>query len=195
MGRVHDALEIAERTQKSARPERTQKTARRVSRLGSFGFPISIVALIGVAVGWLALDERTRKLEDSLSLLSGEAGAIGRNTRAIAVLNAQPGFVDLSSPDVADLKQQGFSVVKLEAEEYLTGVRVSGRMINTLSVDHMSPTFLLSVDGKEEEFTISRISAGNSTGFSVYIPDVAKESARYGRFTWLRSTTILYRSK
>ena len=65
-------------------------------------------------------------------------------------------------------------------------------MINTQSVDHTNITFELTIGGQTKQFTINRVSSGNSTAFTVYLPDVSKESARYGRFAYQNSTVSYY---
>ena len=79
-------------------------------------------------------------------------------------------------------------------DKHLTGIKFSGRVINTQSVDHHNVVFNLAVDGKSKEFTINKISSGNSTGFNVYIPGLNIENARYAKIEYVRSQ-ILFHTK
>jgi hypothetical protein len=72
-------------------------------------------------------------------------------------------------------------------EQHLTGVKFAGRMINSLAVDHTDVTFELKVGSKSKEFVINRISAGNSTAFNVYIPELRIEDARYAQIEYKHS--------
>jgi hypothetical protein len=137
---------------------------------------IAVAALLGVAVVWMTLDERVRGLE----ILTSSYEPIG--------------LVDLAEPTIQDLEQAGFFVASLAVKEHLTGVKITGRMINTQSVDHTDVTFELTVGEESKQFTINRVSSGNSTGFSVYLPDVPKEDARWGVFE-RRSSMIFFLTK
>lgn len=80
-----------------------------------------------------------------------------------------------------------FLLANASQKKHLTGVKFSGRIINTEAVSHTEITFSLTVDGESKEFTINKISSGNSTGFNVYLPDIDIERARYGKFDFVRS--------
>jgi hypothetical protein len=98
--------------------------------------------------------------------------------------------VDFSVTTIQQLSD-GFMLVSAGQEKHLTGMKFTGRIINTESVDKINATFNLSVDGENKEFTINRISSGNSTAFSVYIPDVSA-SARYAQIGYVRSSVYYY---
>jgi hypothetical protein len=131
-----------------------------------FGAVASVAALISTAALWVVVDERLGHLE-----LMASSGRL----------------VDLAEPTIQSFDQSGFLVAELAVKEHLTGVKVSGRMINTRTVDHTGISFSLAIGGQSKRFIINRVSAGNSTGFSVYVPDVPKEDARYGEFAYLES--------
>ena len=94
--------------------------------------------------------------------------------------------VDFSVSEIQQIDDV-FLLANAAQQKHLTGVKFSGRVINTQSVDHLNIIFILSVDGESKEFTINRISSGNSTGFSVYIPDISIERARYAKINHVRS--------
>lgn len=101
-------------------------------------------------------------------------------------LQNMEGIVDLSESVVQPIGN-GFLAVKLEANEHLTGLKISGRIINTQCVAHETVKFKLQIAGQSKEFTISRISPGNSTAFSVYIPDVAIGESRVAKISYIES--------
>jgi len=88
--------------------------------------------------------------------------------------------VDFSVSEVQSIDRV-FLLTNASQKKHLTGIEFSGRVINTQSIDHLDVHFELSVDDKNKEFTINKISSGNSTGFSVYIPDIDIERARYAK--------------
>ena len=95
--------------------------------------------------------------------------------------------VDFSVSDIQRLSD-GFMLASATQEKHLTGIKFSGRIINTQSVDSHNVTFNLTVNGKTKKFTINKISSGNSTGFNVYIPDLSAENARYAEIKYVSSS-------
>ncbi|MBC8554943.1 MAG: hypothetical protein ISR73_02580 [Gammaproteobacteria bacterium] len=87
-----------------------------------------------------------------------------------------------------------FMLTTASQEEHLTGVQFKGRIINSQSVDRSNLTFTLNVDGISKEFTINKISSGNSTGFNVYIPELSIHNARYAKIEH-ESSQISYLTK
>lgn len=77
-------------------------------------------------------------------------------------------------------------------KEHLTGIKFSGRIINTQSVRHRNATFKIKIGEKEKDFTINIISAGNSTSFNVYMPDIKPEETHYGEIQYQQSTVEYY---
>lgn len=153
-------------------------------------------------VVWVVVQDRQQAVEQTCSELAQQlAAAVEKSSanerelaslRLLQSLNDSKGFVDLAEPSLQDLGQAGFHVGGLAVEEHLTGMKVSGRMINTQSVDHTNITFELTVGASTKQFTVNRVSSGNSTTFTVYLPDVSKEDARYGRFAYQNSTVSYY---
>jgi hypothetical protein len=101
--------------------------------------------------------------------------------------NGQVGLVDLTLPAIQEIGN-GFMVVQLGLAKQGTGVRVSGRVINSTSVQHAGIQFGISVGGQSQRFDINLISPGNSTGFAVDIPDVRLDDAKTAQIRYLRST-------
>lgn len=99
--------------------------------------------------------------------------------------------VDFSISTIQQLGN-GFMLANAAQEKHLTGITFTGRVINTQSVKHLDVTFNLSVEDKNKEFTINKISSGNSTGFSVYIPELNAESARYAQIKYVSSKVYYY---
>ena len=90
-------------------------------------------------------------------------------------------IIDFTVPSVQTLADHKFAVAQLSQEEHLTGIKFRGRIINMTAVDFEGVTFELRVAGEGKEFTISRISSGDSTGFEVYVPDLSANRAETGQ--------------
>ena len=98
---------------------------------------------------------------------------------------------DFSVTEIQALNS-GFLLSDAGQERHLTGIKFTGRIINTQSVQHLNASFNISVNGKDKEFTINKISSGNSTAFNVYIPDLEAEDARYVKIRNINSTIRYY---
>ncbi len=101
------------------------------------------------------------------------------------------GQVDFTNSQIQDIGS-GFNVVGIEMKEHLTGIKFSGRIINTQSVRHKNATFKIKIGDREKNFTINKISAGNSTSFTVYVPDIKPEDAHYGEIKFQQSSVEYY---
>jgi len=101
--------------------------------------------------------------------------------------------VDFSVSNIQQIDNV-FMLTGATQEKHLTGVKFSGRIINSQAVDHLNIEFTLSVGEASKEFTINRISSGNSTGFNVYIPELSLKSARYAKIEYV-SSQIAYLAK
>ena len=107
------------------------------------------------------------------------------------LIELERGFVDFTSSSIQDIGD-GFCVAGIDASIHLTGIKIRGRILNTTSVDHRGATFKVRIGRSSNTLTIMRISSGNSTGFEVYIPDVAPSDAKFGNIKY-KSSTVLYR--
>ena len=139
------------------------------------------------------LKRNTTKLYADLEEINGKVVENHKAIIKVALDNIlqKNGNVDFTSSQIQDIGS-GFSVVSLEMKKHLTGIKFSGRIINTQSVRHKNATFMIKVGDKEREFTINMISPGNSTAFRVYVPDVKPEDAQYGEIHFKRSTVVYY---
>lgn len=100
------------------------------------------------------------------------------------------GLVDFTTPKVQDIGN-GFYVVQAEQLAHLNGIKFKGRVINTQAVDHTSLSFQIAVKKQKKSFSINKISSGNSTGFSVYIPDISASDSQYAKVKY-ESSSVSY---
>ncbi|MBC2732831.1 MAG: hypothetical protein HF981_00550 [Desulfobacteraceae bacterium] len=136
------------------------------------------------------------EFKSEVSILSNVSGELKEKTEKIfndlleiklEKLMEDPSRVNFTESTIQNIGN-GFFVTDLEMKEHLTGIKLSGRVINTQSVRHENITFKAFMSGQVKAFTINRISPGNSTKFSVYIPDVDVKMTTYGSIQYQRSS-------
>jgi hypothetical protein len=103
----------------------------------------------------------------------------------------EEGNVDLTNSNIQGIGN-GFYVAKLSVEQHLTGVKVKGRVINSMSLIHESVEFQIKIAGQAKDFTVNRIPAGGSAIFEVYVPDVPVARTKFAVIKYNRSA-VLYR--
>jgi hypothetical protein len=177
-------------------------------KTASAGVIIAIIALLCVAaVAALGfeklnqLEQTNAKLELALTEsqstvqdLQTKLAKLEEKTQEVVIdhfFRKLGNIVDFSVPNVQEIGN-GFFVVKASQEEHLTGIKFNGRIINAQSVRHKNASFKLTVDGKSVDFSINQISPGNSTSFSVYVPELKAENARYAKIEYQSSSVEFY---
>lgn len=106
-------------------------------------------------------------------------------------LTEERGSVDLTKTTFQPL-EAGFSIVISGVTPHLSGVKITGRILNEQSVEREQAKFKVRVGKQENEFTISRIRPGYAAQFSVYVPDVNAKDTRFARFQYQNSTLSYY---
>ena len=109
----------------------------------------------------------------------------------IEKLKNTKGLVDLTSSSIQEIGD-GFMVVDLDLKQHLTGIKVFERIINYTALNHQNVNFSIKIGEQEKSFFINRISSGNSTRFSVYIPDVPVEKTNWATIKYHKSTVSYY---
>jgi type II secretory pathway pseudopilin PulG len=99
--------------------------------------------------------------------------------------------VNLTIPSVQKIDTV-FLVSKLTAKKYLTGVKVSGVMINSSSLEHNDARFRITINDVSREFAISKIKPGSSKKFEVDVPDVAFENLSEAEIKSLASSVSYF---
>lgn len=145
----------------------TESAERKASASGLSKLNFFLILLIGVSF-LVVVDEQSTRYKMLYELLAS------RYTVDFSVRELQP-------------VNDRFFLGEASQEQHLTGVKFTGRIINSLAVDHTEVTFDLKVAGQSKEFVINRISSGNSTAFNVYIPELRIEDARYAQIEYKHS--------
>lgn len=139
-------------------------------------------------------EEKIKSLETSLEETEEQLSKLQESIKEIQLeyfLEKLSGVIDFTVPSIQTIGD-GFMLSKAEQQEHLTGIKFKGRILNTQSVRHKNITFKLTVNKISKNFTINQVSAGNSTSFTVYIPDIKAEDARYGKIEYQESTVEYY---
>ena len=161
---------------------------------------IIVLALISGAIGaWLyetilvgdqsvsSIRSDVRSVENSQRATDGIISQLRADIWELQTKDRLKHRVDFSTPDIQEIGD-GFALVRADQSEHLTGIKFRGRIINKQSVAYENVTFLLKLKSNSKEFTINRISSGNSTGFEVYVPDLDPAEARYADIKFLEGT-------
>src|SRR2546428_4035207 len=115
--------------------------------------------------------------------LDGLQARVGWNE----VLAESQGSVDLTKTNFQPL-EGGYGIAISGVTSHLSGVKISGQILNTQAVTHIQAKFKVKLGGQENEFTLSRIRPGYASKFSVYVPDVKAKDARFAKFEYQEST-------
>ncbi len=130
--------------------------------------------------------ESLQRQMDSLEIKIIDVRSDVRKLEIDALLDDIKGSVDFSNPNLQDIGD-GFMVGKLSVQQHLTGVKVKGRMVNHTALRQENIKLKITIGGYTKEFTINRISSGNSTSFEVYVPNVPIEKTQYGTIRYIES--------
>ncbi len=99
--------------------------------------------------------------------------------------------VNLTIPSVQKIDTV-FLVSKLATKKYLTGVKITGIMINSSSLEHNDARFRITINNVSREFAIKKIKPGSSKKFKVDVPDVAFEKAGEAEIRSLASSVSYF---
>jgi hypothetical protein len=99
--------------------------------------------------------------------------------------------VNLAIPSVQKIDTV-FLVSKLSTKKYLTGVKITGLMINSSSLEHNDARFRITINNVSREFAIRKIKPGSSKKFVVEVPDVEFEKASQAEIRSLASSVSYF---
>lgn len=185
--------------------EKQKESPSSLSKINFF-LALALAAAIALVVNWLQeelnsenidmifLQEQVKELETKNNELAEELSKLKEGVSNIQYeyfLEKLSNVIDFSVPSIQTVGD-GFMLSRAEQEAHLTGIKFRGRILNTQSIQHKNITFKLTVNKIEKTFTINQISAGNSTSFEVYVPDLSAEDARYGSIKYVESTVVYY---
>lgn len=106
-------------------------------------------------------------------------------------LSGLPGQVNLTKTNFQSI-EEGFSVRVTNVGRHLSGVKITGSVLNQQGVTHEHAVFQVTVGKQKNEFTIRWIRPGFAAKFSVIVLDVKVEEARYAKFEYQRSLLSYY---
>ena len=159
--------------------EKKEKT--QASLLPKINLILIVIVIVGLCFLAVTTVVRLNEIDESIGIQAIQF------PREISVT------VDFTDPRIQEIGK-GFKLVKAAQAKHLNGIKFLGRIINTQSVRYNNVTFRITVSDVSKQFTINQISAGNSTRFSVYVPDITVEDARFANIEYITST-IWYQTK
>lgn len=139
--------------------------------------------------------KKITEFEDELSRQQKDIDTIHENNKKLkdgllayfTEMENKEGAVNLTSDGLQDIGK-GFTVGKIELKQHLTGVKVSGIVINSTSLNHSGVTFRIKIANSVQSFTVNEINSGASSPFSAYIPDIKLEETNFGNISYDNST-------
>lgn len=80
-----------------------------------------------------------------------------------------------------------------EVKQQMTGVKISGKIINASSITYSGASFQIAMIGAENTINVPKdIPPGGSTKFSVYVPDVKPENSKYAKISFISGNISFY---
>lgn len=140
-------------------------------------------------------EKKITELEEKLSKQQKEIDSIHEKNNKLkdglvayfTEMESKEGAVNLTSDGLQDIGK-GFTVGKIELKQHLTGVKVSGIIINSTSLNHNGATFRIKIAKSVQSFTVNEINSGASSPFSAYIPDIKIQETNFGNISYDNST-------
>lgn len=124
--------------------------------------------------------KQNRALRNGIERLYEEVETIRENVTTLSSENGQEKhIIDLTSTGYQKIGD-GFYTEGLSMESHLTGVRISGRIVNYHMVTYSNIRFRLTIASSNNVFFVDRILPGSSRYFEVYIPDIDIRGTNYG---------------
>jgi hypothetical protein len=137
-------------------------------------------------------DERSRVISEERESRPYVTAAAPQQQRLPRVsAGAGPATIDLTSEEAQRI-DDSFVAVGLAAQNG----RVSGRIVNTSSVQHTGLRFALDLAGERLDVRVPMISPGNSTAFSAALPaGLSRDALRGARMSFVESTLRFHHHK
>ena len=89
--------------------------------------------------------------------------------------NIKGDVIDLYSRTMQKIGD-GFYITELVTGKTESGIHISGRLINSTSLNHKNICFKITINDNSKEFHIPIVSSGNSTKFHVNVPAGSKDT-------------------
>ncbi|UCG78485.1 MAG: hypothetical protein JSV21_01220 [Nitrospirota bacterium] len=152
---------------------------------------IVLMLLAIIAIGGLGYWYYTIQ-EDRYATLSTDVDEMNLRLLTLEKVTESLGKkVNLTIPSVQKIDTV-FLVSKLKTEAYLTGVKITGLMINSSSLEHNDARFRITIGNVSREFAINKIKPGSSRKFVVEVPDVPFEKAIEAEIKSLASSVAYF---
>ncbi len=148
----------------------------------------SLLLLCCILVASCEIPDKINKTEKELVKIKVEIKNLEKRLKKIEYeksLKNLAGYISLSEfgvfQDIGGAGGVFYQVSIKNVVRHLSGIKITGSMLNLGAVRRENIGFKMSVDLSEKEFEIPIISGGRASRFSVYIPNVDPEDANYAK--------------
>ncbi len=156
-----------------------------VIMIGAIGF--SIYLLLKQSESIKNLSQKVDAIERKLPIIEKDTGSVKEEIKKAK----EKMYVNLTVPAVQRIDSD-FMVAKLSVSPHMTGVKISGRIINATPLPQENLKFRITVSEKSTEFNINKLKPAGSKPFEVYIADLPSDKATTARFERLESAILYY---
>lgn len=101
-------------------------------------------------------------------------------------VQASAGVVDLTVSSAQEL-EEGFALIDASMVQHLSGVKISGGILNTTSLHYPDVEFEILIGTESKKFTVFNVRPGNARRFQVYIPNVDAQALQFCSLNYVRS--------
>jgi hypothetical protein len=166
---------------------------------------ISILSLLTAAVvasyAFIAVRGVNGRVDQFEKLTNEKISELGTNIGQLAesLQGIWPSLAHLPTSEI-DLTQQGWQelghgllITRISVAQHLTGVKVKGKIVNTLSVRQSKVSFSIQIGNSTKNFEIAQeILPGYGAPFEVYVPDVPLSSTNRATIQYQQSYMSSY---
>jgi hypothetical protein len=132
------------------------------------------------------LEERVDSLETVISTIHTSTTTTTAKVMEQESLKELKYTIDLYNQSMQRINDE-FRVVDITTSSNSPGLTITGRIVNSTALKHTNVTFIIKIGDVYKEFLVPVISSGNSTGFTVEVPDAEKD-AKNAKIEYLSST-------
>lgn len=108
--------------------------------------------------------------------------------RSMVLFEDKRSMVDLSEKSAQSI-EDGFYITNLSIQPHMSGIKITGEIINSRSLEYSGATLKLDIMGSEKSIFINKIKPGFSSRFSTIMLNVDPKNTRYARM-WMGNYTL-----
>lgn len=154
---------------------------------------VAVIAVIVVNVACLlyfftkieGINRNISKLEQANFTITGRTDLL---ERMVYILPDDRALVDLSEKSVQSI-EDGFYVTNLSVQPHMSGVKITGEIINSQSLEYSGANLKIEIMGSEKSVYVKKLRPGFSSKFSVIMLDIDSKTVRLAKM-WMGNYTV-----